>query len=130
MRKWILTAAAVAVFAVPATVNAAPMIHEIQSRRRRENPEGAGGAQVQEAVAELLNGKVKVEVYPNSQLFGDDKEMEALRWATSRSSPPRSPSSAGTPRSSRSSTCRSCSTTWRRWTGFRRARWARTCCTR
>ena len=27
---------------------------------------------------ERLAGKVKVEVFPNSQLFGDGKEMEAL----------------------------------------------------
>ena len=31
-----------------------------------------------EAAERLLPGKVKVEVYPNSQLFGDAKEMEAL----------------------------------------------------
>ena len=32
----------------------------------------------QKLAEERLKGKVKVEVYPNSQLFGDAKEMEAL----------------------------------------------------
>lgn len=62
---------------------------------------------------ERLPGKVKVEVYPNSTLFGDADEIEALRankvqmLATSLSS------SSPIPSNSRCSTCRSCSMTWR-----------------
>jgi C4-dicarboxylate-binding protein DctP len=41
-------------------------------------PKGQGAILFQKKVAERLGGKVKVEVYPNSQLFGDAKEMEAL----------------------------------------------------
>ncbi len=41
-------------------------------------PKGQGAVLFQKKVAERLGGKVKVEVYPNSQLFGDAKEMEAL----------------------------------------------------
>ncbi len=41
-------------------------------------PKGQGALMFQKLVAERLGDKVKVEVYPNSQLFGDGKEMEAL----------------------------------------------------
>lgn len=41
-------------------------------------PKGQGAIMFQKKVAERLGDKVRVEVYPNSQLFGDAKEMEAL----------------------------------------------------
>jgi C4-dicarboxylate-binding protein DctP len=41
-------------------------------------PKGKGALEFKRLVEERLPGKVIVEVYPNSQLFGDAKEMEAL----------------------------------------------------
>lgn len=41
-------------------------------------PKGKAALKFKEEAERLLPGKVKVEVYPNSQLFGDAKEMEAL----------------------------------------------------
>ncbi len=41
-------------------------------------PKGQGAVLFKKLAEERLAGKVKVEVYPNSQLFGDGKEMEAL----------------------------------------------------
>lgn len=41
-------------------------------------PKGAGALLFKKLVEERLPGKVVVEVYPNSSLFGDAKEMEAL----------------------------------------------------
>lgn len=41
-------------------------------------PKGQGAIKFKEIAEKLLPGKVKVEVFPNSQLFGDAKEMEAL----------------------------------------------------
>jgi C4-dicarboxylate-binding protein DctP len=43
-----------------------------------DTPKGQGALLFKKLVEERLGGKVKVEVYPNSQLFGDAKEMEAL----------------------------------------------------
>jgi C4-dicarboxylate-binding protein DctP len=43
-----------------------------------KTPKGVGANLFKEMVEKRLAGKVKVEVYPNSQLFGDAKEMEAL----------------------------------------------------
>jgi C4-dicarboxylate-binding protein DctP len=78
MRKWLLAAAAAAVFAVPATVNAAPMVLKFSHVVAEKTPKGQAALKFKEAAERLLPGKVKVEVYPNSQLFGDAKEMEAL----------------------------------------------------
>ena len=41
-------------------------------------PKGQGAIMFKKLAEERLPGKVKVEVYPNSSLFGDGKEMEAL----------------------------------------------------
>ena len=41
-------------------------------------PKGQGALLFKQLAEERLAGKVKVEVYPNSSLFGDGKEMEAL----------------------------------------------------
>lgn len=41
-------------------------------------PKGQASLKFKELVEQRLPGKVVVEVYPNSQLFGDAKEMEAL----------------------------------------------------
>jgi C4-dicarboxylate-binding protein DctP len=41
-------------------------------------PKGQGANMFKKLAEERLPGKVKVEVYPNSSLFGDGKEMEAL----------------------------------------------------
>jgi C4-dicarboxylate-binding protein DctP len=41
-------------------------------------PKGQGALLFKKLAEERLPGQVKVEVYPNSQLFGDAKEMEAL----------------------------------------------------
>lgn len=41
-------------------------------------PKGQAALKFKEVAEKLLPGKVEVQVFPNSQLFGDGKEMEAL----------------------------------------------------
>jgi len=41
-------------------------------------PKGQGAMKFKEVAEKLLPGKVQVQVFPSSQLFGDAKEMEAL----------------------------------------------------
>jgi C4-dicarboxylate-binding protein DctP len=41
-------------------------------------PKGQGALKFKEVAEKLLPGKVQVQVFPNSQLFGDAKELEAL----------------------------------------------------
>ena len=79
MRKWLLAAAAAAIIAAPATVMAQqPMVLKFSHVVAENTPKGQAALKFKEEAERLLPGKVKVEVYPNSQLFGDAKEMEAL----------------------------------------------------
>src|SRR5258707_5552090 len=41
-------------------------------------PKGKGSIKFQELAEKYTNGKVKVEVYPNSQLYKDNEELQAL----------------------------------------------------
>jgi len=78
MRKWILAAAAAAIFGAPLTVAAEPIVIKFSHVVAEKTPKGQAALKFKEEAERLLPGKVKVEVYPNSQLFGDAKEMEAL----------------------------------------------------
>jgi len=49
-------------------------------------PKGRAADLFAKLVNERLKGKVKVEVYPNSQLYNDDKVMEAMRLSDSKTS--------------------------------------------
>jgi len=55
-----------------------PMIIKFSHVVAEGTPKGQAALKFKEVAEKLLPGKVKVEVYPNSQLFGDAKEIEAL----------------------------------------------------
>ncbi|QAY91609.1 TRAP transporter substrate-binding protein [Pseudomonas sp. ACM7] len=55
-----------------------PIIIKFSHVVAEQTPKGQGALLFKKLVEERLAGKVKVEVYPNSSLFGDGKEMEAL----------------------------------------------------
>ena len=79
MRKWLLAAAAAAIVAAPGLATAQqPMVLKFSHVVAEKTPKGQAALKFKEEAEKLLPGKVKVEVYPNSQLFGDAKEMEAL----------------------------------------------------
>src|SRR6185503_9013010 len=44
-----------------------------------DTPKGKGAEQFRKLAEERTKGRVKVEVYPNSSLFKDGEEMEALQ---------------------------------------------------
>jgi C4-dicarboxylate-binding protein DctP len=44
-----------------------------------DTPKGKGALRFQELAKKYTNGRVKVEVYPNSQLYKDKEEVEALQ---------------------------------------------------
>jgi C4-dicarboxylate-binding protein DctP len=44
-----------------------------------DTPKGKGSLKFKELAEKYTNGKVKIEVYPNSQLFKDKEEIEALQ---------------------------------------------------
>ncbi|MBF0341700.1 MAG: C4-dicarboxylate ABC transporter, partial [Magnetococcales bacterium] len=47
-----------------------------------DTPKGKAAEKFRELVARYTNDKVKVEVYPNSQLFKDKEELEAVQMGT------------------------------------------------
>ncbi|MDY7560978.1 TRAP transporter substrate-binding protein [Pseudomonas sp. 10B1] len=60
------------------TQAADPIVIKFSHVVAENTPKGQGALLFKKLVEERLAGKVKVEVYPNSSLFGDGKEMEAL----------------------------------------------------
>ncbi|HEY0526876.1 MAG TPA: C4-dicarboxylate ABC transporter, partial [Stellaceae bacterium] len=44
-----------------------------------DTPKGKGAERFKELAEKYTEGKVKVEVYPNSQLYKDKEELEALQ---------------------------------------------------
>ena len=73
----LLAAASVALLAFGGSASAQIVIkfsHVVADK----TPKGQAALKFKEEAEKLLPGKVKVEVYPSSQLFGDAKEMEAL----------------------------------------------------
>lgn len=76
--KAILAFVVTAVFLCAASAIAAPIVIKFSHVVAEDTPKGIMANKFRDLVAERLAGKVVVEVYPNSQLFGDTNEMEAL----------------------------------------------------
>lgn len=55
-----------------------PMIIKYSHVVAEQTPKGQAALKFKELAEKALPGKVEVQVFPNSQLFGDGKEMEAL----------------------------------------------------
>src|ERR1700722_380124 len=79
MRKWILAAAAAAVIAVPAIAKADPIIVKFSHAVSPDAPKGKAALLFKTPAEKYTDGKVKVEVYPNSSLYKDKEELEALQ---------------------------------------------------
>ena len=57
---------------------AQPMVIKYSHVVADQTPKGQAALKFKELAEKALPGKVEVQVFPNSQLFGDGKEMEAL----------------------------------------------------
>ncbi|MCK9916083.1 TRAP transporter substrate-binding protein [Microbacteriaceae bacterium K1510] len=80
MRKLLLAAAAAALIAVPGAVLAQqPIVIKFSHVVAPDTPKGKGAEKFKELAAKYTSGKVKVEVYPNSTLYKDKEELEALQ---------------------------------------------------
>ena len=124
----ILAAAVLAAFAFAAPAAAQqPIVIKFSHVVAENTPKGQGAIKFKEVAEKKLPGKVQVQVFPSSQLFGDAKELEALLLGDVQFIAPRCPSSTATRRRSSSSTFRSCSTTSKPSTASSRARRARSC---
>ena len=75
--KWIPFAVAVA-FLVPAHAQQ-PIVIKFSHVVAVDTPKGKGAERFKQLAEERTKNRVKVEVYPNSSLFKDGEEMEALQ---------------------------------------------------
>jgi C4-dicarboxylate-binding protein DctP len=80
MVRLILAAAATAVFlASGAAMAQAPIVIKFSHVVANDTPKGKGALKFKELAEKYTNGKVKIEVYPNSSLYKDKEEIEALQ---------------------------------------------------
>ncbi len=73
----VLSGAAALAFSVAAWAQG-PIVIKFSHVVAEVTPKGQGALKFKEVAEKLLPGKVQVQVFPNSQLFGDAKEMEAV----------------------------------------------------
>jgi C4-dicarboxylate-binding protein DctP len=80
MRKLILAAASIAALAAvgPAAADA-PIVIKFSHVVAADTPKGKAADKFKELAEKYTDGKVKVEVYPNSTLYKDKEELEALQ---------------------------------------------------
>src|SRR6266852_1895623 len=80
MRKWILAVASVAALAWPgAALAQQPIVIKFSHVVAPDTPKGKGALKFKELAEKHTNGKVVVEVYPNSQLYKDNEELQTLQ---------------------------------------------------
>src|SRR3569623_2092219 len=81
MKKIIVAAASIAAAFMIGPVNAQtpPIVIKFSHVVAPQTPKGKGADKFKELAEKYTNGKVKVEVYPNSQLYKDKEEVEALQ---------------------------------------------------
>ena len=72
--------AAASLFLAPLAARAeAPIVIKFSHVVAPDTPKGKGADRFKQLVEERSKGRIKVEVYPNSQLYKDKEEMEALQ---------------------------------------------------
>jgi len=80
MRKLIWAAASIAALALTGPASAqSPIIIKFSHVVATDTPKGKGAEKFKELAEKYTGGKVKVEVYPNSTLYKDKEELEALQ---------------------------------------------------
>jgi len=81
MRKLIWTAASIAALAFigPAAAADGPIVIKFSHVVASDTPKGKAADKFKELAEKYTDGKVKVEVYPNSTLYKDKEELEALQ---------------------------------------------------
>jgi C4-dicarboxylate-binding protein DctP len=80
MKKALSVAAAglAVIMLTPTAMAADPIVMKFSHVVAENTPKGQMANKLKELIAEKTGGSVVMEVYPNSQLFGDDKVLEAM----------------------------------------------------
>jgi len=80
MRRYILAGIAAVSMMVPAAALADdPIVIKFSHVVANYTPKGKGALKFKELAEKYTNGKVKIDVYPNSSLYKDKEEIEALQ---------------------------------------------------
>jgi C4-dicarboxylate-binding protein DctP len=80
MRTWIVAAAAALALAAVGPASAQqPIVIKFSHVVANDTPKGKGSEKFKELAEKYTDGKVKVEVFPNSSLYKDKEELEALQ---------------------------------------------------
>ena len=80
MHKIILASVAAVLLLAPASAMAdGPIVLKFSHVVAEDTPKGKGALKFKELAEKYTNGKVKVEIYPNSSLYKDKEEIEALQ---------------------------------------------------
>src|SRR5690348_12178375 len=80
MRRSILAAAVAALVLAPvAALAQSPIVIKFSHVVANDTPKGKGALKFKELAEKYTDGKVKIEVYPNSSLYKDKEEIEALQ---------------------------------------------------
>src|SRR5688572_5586407 len=80
MKRFAIALAATLAFTASGySASAEPIVIKFSHVVSPDTPKGKGAAKFRELAETYTNGAVKVEVYPNSQLYKDKEELEALQ---------------------------------------------------
>jgi C4-dicarboxylate-binding protein DctP len=80
MRQLILAAASIAALALAGPASAqSPIVIKFSHVVASNTPKGAAAEKFKELAEQYTGGKVKIEIYPNSTLYKDKEELEALQ---------------------------------------------------
>jgi C4-dicarboxylate-binding protein DctP len=80
MRNLILAVASVAVLALAGPASAqSPIVIKFSHVVASNTPKGAAAEKFKQLAEQYTGGKVKIEIYPNSTLYKDKEELEALQ---------------------------------------------------
>ena len=78
MKHILASLSSIAVLSLSMVAQAAPIKLKFSHVVAENTPKGQMATKFKQLVDERLKGKVEVEIYPNGQLFGDNKVLEAL----------------------------------------------------
>lgn len=74
-----ITSAALLAFALPHAAHAAPIVIKFSHVVDEQTPKGIAALEFKRLAEERTRGRVKVQVFPNSSLYKDREELEALQ---------------------------------------------------
>src|ERR1700674_1935621 len=84
-KAWTIATAAVVAMALAGPASAqAPIVIKFSHVVTADTPKGKGALKFQESAEKYTNGKAKVEIYPNSSLYKDKEELEALQLGSAQ----------------------------------------------